>query len=91
MRLLIAILLVGLAGCQTIAPPTPQPVAPAGPTCPKVVIENRTDEPFNSIDKWNLSIALKRCKQLYKNSPCLVKFIKKAPGAYGAVCGGYDG
>lgn len=90
MKLPALIFLMGLAGCQTTGP-TLRSVAPTGPTCPKVMIENRTNEPFNSVDQQNLSIATKRCKQLYKNSPCLVKFIKRATNAYGAVCGGYDG
>lgn len=37
---------------------------------------------------WGVySTAYNRCKQLYGESPCLKRFIIRAPGVYNAVCG----
>ena len=94
MRLIGLTLVLVINACTSVQAPleiTSPAVLPPKPTCPQTVLDNRSDEPINDMDRWNLSIATKRCKELYKNSPCLVKFIKFAPTAYGAICGGLNG
>ena len=93
MKRLASLVVLAFVACQTVPPAerNPIPLLPPLPVCPAYVINDHTDEPWNDMDRWNLSLAIKRCPVLYKNSPCLVKFIKFATNSYGAICGGYDG
>lgn len=54
--------------------------------CAAVQIINLTDS-WVKIDDQNLAVAEKRCTELYPNSPCLKKFIKKEERVYQAICG----
>lgn len=56
-----------------------------GLSCPSMNIINKT-KVWNVIDKEVLSIAIKRCGELYKNSPCLKKFIKVEENVYRVIC-----
>lgn len=38
-------------------------------------------------DEQALSVAKKRCGQIYQNSPCLTTFKKIEEGVYTAICG----
>lgn len=54
--------------------------------CPPTVIENRTDT-WTKLDQDTLNRAKHRCGELYKESPCLKFFRKKAERTYNALCG----
>jgi hypothetical protein len=54
--------------------------------CPKVELINLS-EPLPHEDQQAFNRAAFVCSFRYKNSPCLVKFEKKAPQAYHATCG----
>lgn len=54
--------------------------------CPETIIENRTDE-WNTQDMQTLVNAKKRCGEIYPDSPCLKKLIKKDSQTYNAICG----
>ena len=54
--------------------------------CPETVVENRTDE-WNLQDMQTLARAKQRCVEIYPDSPCLKKFIKKDNTTYNAICG----
>lgn len=54
--------------------------------CPVVIMVNLTALPWTELDNRNLVVAKSRCSELYPNSPCLKKFIKKDRGVYNAIC-----
>ena len=58
-----------------------------GLTCPATIVTNNTSGPWTDVDNQNFNIALKRCTELYSNSPCLKYFIKKQELTYQAICG----
>lgn len=60
--------------------------AEAGESCPKTVIENRTEE-WTDYDQATFNKATKRCGEIYNDAPCLKKFIKKDALTYNAICG----
>lgn len=70
---------------------TPQIVVPQNTPyelkCPKPIIYDMTDLPWEDIDDETFNISKKRCAQLFLNSPCLIKFIKKKERGYNAICG----
>jgi hypothetical protein len=56
--------------------------------CPKTEFINKTNEFWNEMDYKHLSMAQKRCGEIYKNSPCLKLFIKRTVNRdYSAICG----
>lgn len=59
----------------------------AGLSCPKPVILNKTAYEWNEYDNFVLKLAKIRCGFKYKNSPCLVQFIKVGKKDYHALCG----
>lgn len=66
--------------------PTPD-MSPLQKSCPKVEIIDLSKLPWDEDDQNNLAIATKRCSQLFIQSPCLKKFIKKKKLTYNAICG----
>lgn len=46
-----------------------------------------TNTPWTEADEDVLSQARNRCKEIYKESPCLVKLTKKEEQLFQAVCG----
>lgn len=54
--------------------------------CEKTIIDNQTKE-WNNQDQVILERALKRCKELFPDAPCLKRFIKRDSTTYRAVCG----
>lgn len=54
--------------------------------CPALIIVNFSGEPWKEIDQKNLDVAKYRCIQIFEDSPCLKKFIKKEPRTYNAIC-----
>ena len=79
MKIEILIVILFIVAIQTCE-------AGANESCPKTQIENRTDE-WNDYDQQTYERALKRCGEIYKDSPCLKKFIKKDQMTYNAICG----
>ena len=59
-------------------------------SCPNTKVLNISKEPFNKRDRENLSFSKKRCKKIFKDSPCLLKFMKKSELNYWACCGKPD-
>ena len=55
--------------------------------CAVTLVINLSSEPINSQDEVNMGVAAKRCGELYKDAPCLKKFIKVEPLMYRAICG----
>jgi len=55
-------------------------------SCPKTIVINKTDT-WTKRDQKTMQITAQRCKQIYKDSPCLSAFIKKKELTYYAVCG----
>ena len=60
--------------------------------CPSVtmIIDKNVDRSYTTLtalDEQTFLRAEKRCKELYKNSPCLITFIIKPDNHYHAVCG----
>jgi hypothetical protein len=53
--------------------------------CSEPHVENYT-KTWSKLDYQNLNIAIKRCPELYPNSPCLKRFIKKGERNYWAIC-----
>jgi hypothetical protein len=51
---------------------------------PEVINDTKT---WEKIDELNYQQAVKRCAQLYSESPCLKSFRKKADRTYWAICG----
>jgi hypothetical protein len=56
-------------------------------SCAKPQMINRTSYPWNENDQWNVEQAKQKCPKIYKNSPCLTKFIKSGKQDYKAICG----
>lgn len=86
----IELLLILLTLEVPIQKPQDSPLVPfeqQSVECEKVEIFNLSDENWNNDDDNNLSIAKNRCSQLYLDSPCLKKFIKKKKLTYNAICG----
>lgn len=54
--------------------------------CPATTIQNLTDT-WNKQDQTTYEGAIKRCGQLYPESPCLKLFRKKDATTYNAICG----
>lgn len=42
---------------------------------------------FNEFDVKHVKIAMKRCGEIYKGSPCIKKFIKRTQRDYSVICG----
>lgn len=42
---------------------------------------------WNKDDIKNLNIAKSHCKEIYKEAPCLITFIKMSDLTYRAICG----
>lgn len=57
--------------------------------CPRVKIIVLSEQEFGKDprDMPALKSAKVRCAQIYRNSPCLKKLTKRAPGEYQAICG----
>lgn len=57
-------------------------------SCPTVVTENRTEEPWTSRDDRELQAVVDgaRCVVHYPSKPCAGKFIKLEPLRYHVVC-----
>lgn len=55
--------------------------------CPIPQFFNNTPYPKNKVDVSQMQVAMNRCGQLYKNSPCLKTFTKTGIQDYKAVCG----
>lgn len=54
--------------------------------CAATLIFN-TKSSWSQEDDKNLLQAQKRCEQIYPDAPCLVRFYKREPQVYWAVCG----
>lgn len=54
--------------------------------CAAVIIVNMTST-WTQYDQDTLNRAKKRCREIYKDAPCLKKFTKKSNDAYTAICG----
>jgi hypothetical protein len=59
-------------------------------TCPKTKIVNQTNYKWNKFDQQSLNTAKKRCKELYKKSPCVKIFYKTQKMDYKVVCGAQE-
>lgn len=55
-------------------------------TCPETIIDNRTNE-WTPYDMQTLAHAKVRCGEIYPDSPCVKKFIKKDESTYNVICG----
>ena len=55
--------------------------------CPKTQIVNQTAFKWNKFDQQSLNTAKRRCKELYKKSPCVKIFYKVDKMDYKVVCG----
>jgi hypothetical protein len=55
--------------------------------CPAPLIVDQTNGIWTDKDKENQKAATEHCVDFYPKSPCLVKFIKRAPLTYWAICG----
>lgn len=56
--------------------------------CAAIILINMTAN-WSDFDESTLNRAKIRCKQLYKDAPCLKKFTKKNKNTYRAICGEY--
>jgi hypothetical protein len=56
-------------------------------SCPKTVTINRTKYEWNKHDLQIIKTCKKRCPELYKDAPCLKKFIKYGEQDYDCICG----
>lgn len=56
-------------------------------SCALAILINLTQHPFNNTDLKHIVTAKSRCGQIYKDSPCLKKFIKREKKVYWAICG----
>lgn len=54
--------------------------------CPETIIDNRTNE-WTPYDMQTLARARVRCGEIYPDSPCVKKFIKKDASTYNVICG----
>lgn len=55
--------------------------------CAAPIMINKTDKEWNEQDYKHLASAKKRCGQLYKESKCVKKFIKRTESDYSVICG----
>lgn len=55
--------------------------------CQMVLMINLSNLPWNDHDTQIEKQAEIRCTQIYKDSPCLTRFVKTGNGAYQALCG----
>jgi len=55
--------------------------------CKVVTIINLTSFPLNDHDGKIMKQSMQKCPALYKNSPCLRKFIKIGERDYHVICG----
>lgn len=58
-----------------------------GCTCPATKQINITPFPWNKRDDEIVTQVKKRCKEIYKNSPCAKEVIKIEEHGYHVVCG----
>lgn len=56
-------------------------------SCPQILVVNQSTERWNSFDQMSLRKTEVRCREKYPDAPCLVKFTKRAPMTYWAICG----
>jgi len=92
------LMLVFLTGCKTITPPEPltspviEPEVDGGwfvtpPPCGPFLIEYRDNTQAEAYDESIIKTAVRRCGELYPNSPCLVKMVKLKDYSYYLICG----
>ena len=93
MKLVKALLLLAITGCQTIAPPKSEPILEQKSE-QKVVrckgtkmIGWKSPEDMTEMDKRSYNAAKNRCPTKYPKSPCLVSFEKRKTNTYWAICG----
>jgi hypothetical protein len=55
--------------------------------CPETDVINESDAAWTDYDQQTLDHAKIRCGELYSESPCLKRFIKRTATSYHAVCG----
>lgn len=55
--------------------------------CPKTIFENQSKFNWNDEDFKVYEKARIRCGEIYKESPCVKKFIKRDKQDYSVVCG----
>lgn len=55
--------------------------------CLATIMINQSSEAWNKHDRKILESASKRCVVKFPDSPCLVRFVKRAPRTYWAICG----
>lgn len=55
-------------------------------TCPATILIG-FDQPLTEQELESLTHAQKRCKEIYKESPCLKSFEKRAEQTFWAICG----
>lgn len=56
-------------------------------TCKSVIIENKSNYPWNLRDEEVMLQAKKRCVYHFKDLPCLARFVKVGEHDYHALCG----
>lgn len=55
--------------------------------CPKTIIVNKTQYPWNNYDNEMLTYAQKRCYAIYSDAQCCKTFIKRGKQDYSVICG----
>lgn len=55
--------------------------------CSETIVINQSKDPWNSKDEYQLNYSKKRCGEIFINSPCLKKFVKRKVQTYWAICG----
>jgi len=78
------LLLLLAISCTTTT--TTTKVTPSN-TCPSTTVVNNTDTAWTEHDNNTLNYCKSRCKQIYRNSPCLKYFAKVGELSYHAICG----
>lgn len=58
--------------------------------CAIVLIVNLSKEPIVNRDLEAVNIAKQHCGELYKDAPCVKKFVKMEPLVYRITCGAAD-
>ena len=66
-------------------------IAQAKLSCPTVEVLNISDYKWNGYDEQVKKLAQVRCGFKYRNSPCLVKFVKRGLKDYHVICGAKRG
>lgn len=56
-------------------------------SCPKTIMQNATEFPWNDHDYKTLEYCKKRCVQIYEKSPCVTFFRKFGKQDYTVLCG----